>query len=99
LTFAGLSRADLESVLGAMRPLLHDHLAGERPPAQVIPVQQALRARIDSGEIPAGGMLPSVSQIQGECGVAKITAQKALHVLVDEGLARVVKGWGTFRAD
>jgi DNA-binding GntR family transcriptional regulator len=52
-----------------------------------------LRARIDSGEIPVGGMLPSVSQIQGEYGVAKITAQKALHVLVDEGLARVVKGW------
>jgi len=28
--------------------------------------------------------------------VARTTAQKALHVLVNEGLARVEPGWGVF---
>jgi DNA-binding GntR family transcriptional regulator len=36
-----------------------------------------------------------VTQIVGEYGVAKLTAQKALRLLVDQGLARL----GTFAVD
>ena len=64
------------------------------PPYQQIAAD--LRARIESGEIQPGSALPSVSQIVGEYGVAKLTAQKALRLLVADGLARMVRGWGTF---
>jgi GntR family transcriptional regulator len=64
------------------------------PPYQQIAAE--LREKIKSGAIAPGSALPSVTQIVGEYGVAKLTAQKALRVLRDEGLAEVVRGWGTF---
>ena len=44
-------------------------------------IAAALRARIDSGELPAGAMLPSITRISQEWGVAKVTAAKALKEL------------------
>jgi GntR family transcriptional regulator len=79
---------------GPAMPVVRDSAV---PP--YLQIAAEIRGRIQAGDIPPGGMLPSVSQIQGEYGVAKITAQKALRVLVEEGLARVVKGWGTFRTE
>jgi DNA-binding GntR family transcriptional regulator len=67
------------------------------PPYMQIAAQ--IRVRIESGEIQPGAALPSVSQIVGEYGVAKLTAQKALRLLVDEGLAKMVRGWGTFAVE
>jgi hypothetical protein len=58
----------------------------------------ALRARIESGELAPGDMLPSITRISQEWGVAKITAAKALKELRSEGLTRSVPGWGTFVA-
>jgi GntR family transcriptional regulator len=55
-----------------------------------------LRARITSGELPGRSRLPSVEGLVQEHGVARTTARKALRVLVDEGLARIVTGWGTY---
>jgi GntR family transcriptional regulator len=52
-----------------------------------------------SGEYPVGTALPSINRLAQEYGVAKTTAQKALQVLKDEGLARGVQGWGTIVAD
>ena len=54
-----------------------------------------LRTRIKSGEFAPGDALPSITRLAQEYEVAKTTAQKALQVLKDEGLARGVQGWGT----
>ncbi|HUY46531.1 MAG TPA: winged helix-turn-helix domain-containing protein [Streptosporangiaceae bacterium] len=69
-----------------------DQRSGE-PPYLVIAGD--LRARIESGEFAPGDALPSINRLAQEYEVAKTTAQKALQVLKDEGLARGVQGWGT----
>jgi DNA-binding GntR family transcriptional regulator len=58
-----------------------------------------LRARIESGELAPGDMVPSITRLAQEYGVAKGTAVKALDVLHREGLTRTVAGWGTFIAE
>lgn len=73
-----------------------DQRSGD-PPYRVIAA--ALRDRIEAGEFAPGDALPSITRLAQEYGVAKTTAQKALRVLVDEGLARGVQGWGTIVAD
>lgn len=55
-----------------------------------------LRDRIESGEYEPGRRLPSIATLVQEYGVAKITAQKALRVLIDEGVAEVSPGLGVF---
>ena len=55
-----------------------------------------LRARIESGELAPKQRLPSIAGLVQEYGIARTTAAKALKVLVDEGLAEVVPGWGTY---
>jgi len=69
-----------------------DQRSGE-PPYRLIAGD--LRARIEAGEFRPGDALPSITRLAQEYGVAKTTAQKALRVLVGEGLARGVQGWGT----
>jgi DNA-binding GntR family transcriptional regulator len=66
------------------------------PPYLVIAGE--LRARIEAGEFRPGDALPSITRLSQEYGVAKTTAQKALRVLVGEGLAYGVQGWGTIVA-
>jgi DNA-binding GntR family transcriptional regulator len=55
-----------------------------------------LREQILSGKIAARQQLPSIRTLTQEYGVARTTAQKALRALVNDGLARVEKGWGVF---
>lgn len=55
-----------------------------------------LRAKITSGQYPAGQRLPSAVHLHQEYGVAVVTARKALRLLVDEGLAVQVVGMGTY---
>jgi len=69
-----------------------DQRSGE-PPYRVIAGD--LRARIEAGEFRPGDALPSITRLSQEYGVAKTTAQKALRLIVSEGLARGVQGWGT----
>jgi GntR family transcriptional regulator len=57
----------------------------------------ALRERIVSGEIAIGAALPSTRDIKKEHGVSVETAQRALHVLADEGLIRRWPGVGYHR--
>jgi GntR family transcriptional regulator len=64
------------------------------PPYQQIAAD--LRHRILSGEYPPRSRLPSAEGISQETGVAKLTARKALRLLVAEGLAVIRPGWGTF---
>jgi len=69
-----------------------DQRSGE-PPYRLIAGD--LRARIEAGEFRPGDALPSITRLSQEYGVAKTTAQKALRLIVSEGLARGVQGWGT----
>ena len=73
-----------------------DQRSGD-PPYRVIAA--VLRERIEACEFAPGDALPSITRLAQEYGVAKTTAQKALRVLVDEGLARGVQGWGTIVAE
>ena len=64
------------------------------PPYQQ--VASILRARIASGELAPHDRLPSITGLMQQYGIARLTASKALRVLVSEGLAEVQPGWGTF---
>ncbi len=68
----------------------------------VPPYQQVaaiIAARIDSGEIPAGGAVPSVARLMQEFGIARTTAGKVLAYLQEQGRVKIVRGWGTFAVD
>jgi AcrR family transcriptional regulator len=58
-------------------------------------IAEALRARIVSGDLPAGAKVPSVRQLMRRWGVANATASKALAELRSQGLVRSVPGKGT----
>lgn len=70
-----------------------DHDSNVPPYRQVAAI---LRARIESGELAPRQRLPSIAGLVQEYGIARTTAAKALRVLVDEGRAEVVPGWGTY---
>ena len=70
-----------------------DHDSNVPPYRQVAAI---LRERIGSGELGPHQRLPSIAGLVQEYGIARTTAAKALRVLVDEGLAEVVPGWGTY---
>ena len=55
-----------------------------------------LRAKIKSGELPPGRVMPSESTLVQEHGLARGTARKAVDALVQEGLVNRVQGRGTF---
>ncbi|MFD4144245.1 GntR family transcriptional regulator [Streptomyces sp. NPDC058572] len=51
-----------------------------------------LRARIESGELPAGAAMPSESQLCREFGKARGTVRRALQLLEEAGLTQVDQG-------
>jgi DNA-binding GntR family transcriptional regulator len=55
-----------------------------------------LRAGILAGDLPAGRALPSETTLMGEYGLARETVRKAVRVLRDEGLVRIVQGRGSY---
>jgi GntR family transcriptional regulator len=55
-----------------------------------------LRAQIESGELAPGARLPSIIRLSEDYHVARVTAHKALRVLVDQGLAVVSPGRGMY---
>ena len=64
-----------------------------------IRVANALRERLDSGEWLPGEQLPSLDRLAADYRVSRATAQKALTVLVDEGLVETRRRWGSFVAE
>ena len=66
----------------------------ESPTAPYRQVAAILRERIEAGQIT--NRLPSIADLTQEFGIARTTASKALHVLVEEGLAEVSPGMGTY---
>lgn len=55
-----------------------------------------LLARIDSGEYPAGGAVPSERQLGEELGLSRTTVRRAIDDLVQRGLLQRQPGRGTF---
>jgi DNA-binding GntR family transcriptional regulator len=81
-------------------------LAGYRDGVTEIPegvphyqeISDSLRERIESGELPPGAMLPSVTRISQEWDVSTTTAANALKLLHSEGLIRTAEGGDAFVA-
>ena len=55
-----------------------------------------LRERIEAGELEPDRPIPSEAQIQGEFGVARETARRAVALLREEGYVVTVPGMGTY---
>ena len=55
-----------------------------------------LREQIERGELAPGRRLPSIADLVQTYGIARTTAAKALRVLIDDGLAEVSPGMGTY---
>jgi len=53
-----------------------------------------LRSRIEAGEITS--VLPSLTEITEETGLATGTVRRAIALLIEEGLVYTVPGRGTF---
>ena len=70
-----------------------NHGAAEFPFEQLAVI---LRERIASGEYPPGRRIPSLLALQEEFGLSSMTVRRAVGVLAQEGLLRVVPGRGTF---
>ncbi|MEI7592212.1 MAG: GntR family transcriptional regulator [Actinomycetes bacterium] len=61
-------------------------------------IAEALRARLDSGELGAGRLLPSESELSHEYGASRVTVRRALELLRLEGLVDSRQGFGWFVA-
>ena len=59
-------------------------------------VYDALRGKIDSGQIQAGEKLPTENELAESFGVSRITVQKAMGMLVQEGYVIRRPGRGSF---
>ena len=62
-------------------------------------IKQTIQQRIASGEWPAGQKLPSENELVGALGVSRMTINRALRELTQDGLIRRVHGIGSFVAE
>lgn len=70
-------------------------MSAEAPPPY-LQVAEALRTRIESGELAPGDRLPSIRQLTDEFGHSGIVGQRAYALLIDEGLVISRPGNGYF---
>jgi len=61
-------------------------------------IADELRGRVESGELGAGRLLPSESELSRAHSVSRVTVRKALELLRDEGLIDARQGFGWFVA-
>ena len=61
-------------------------------------IADELRRRVESGDLGAGALLPSESELSAAYGVSRVTVRKALDLLRDEGLIDARQGFGWFVA-
>ena len=79
--------------------LVRDYSAMVNHGSSIAPYRQIaaiLRGRIERGEYAAGQRLPGINDLVQEYGVAHLTANKALRLLVAEGLAELSPGRGFY---
>ncbi|MBM3510233.1 MAG: histidine utilization repressor [Alphaproteobacteria bacterium] len=62
-------------------------------------VQDYVRQRVVSGQWPAGHRIPSENVLVQRLRISRMTVNRALRELADEGLIQRVRGLGTFVAD
>lgn len=74
---------------------MQEQISDKAPPLYRV-VIDTIVARIASGELPPGAMLPSEQQLGTELGVSQGTARKALIDLEARGLVQRAQGRGTF---
>jgi GntR family transcriptional regulator len=67
---------------------------GELPPYQQIAAW--LRTRIESGDLAAGGVLPSEKELMGTFEVGRSTVRRAIAMLRTEDLVRTVPQRGSY---
>ena len=70
-------------------------LSAERGVAQYQRLASLLRYRIAKGEYPLGMLLPPITQLAADLGVAVVTVRQAYELLSKEGLIRSQRGIGT----
>ena len=76
---------------------MDDHEVDRQSPvAAYIQVAGFLRDAIEAGEYEPGQRLPSITDLVQTYGIARLTAAKALRLLVTEGLATAPPGMGTY---
>jgi len=61
-------------------------------------IADAVRARVSTGELSAGRLLPSESELSQEYHASRVTVRRALEVLRDDGLVDSRQGFGWFVA-
>lgn len=61
-------------------------------------IADEMRRRVESGDLAAGALLPSESELSAAYGVSRVTVRKALELLRDEGLIDSRQGFGWFVA-
>lgn len=88
------------TLISMVHPLVMDRLTIDTrsPVPSYRQLADQLRRAIVSGQIQPDEPLPSLSRIQQETGLAVKTIRQGIGVLVDEGLAYVVPGRGTYAA-
>lgn len=64
--------------------------------SRYIQLATLFRQRIDSGQWPVGGQIPTVEELSADCGVARATIRQALDLLGDENLIERFRAKGTF---
>ena len=77
-------------------PRSGDVLFGDSPVPRYAQLSTLLRRRIERGEWPPGGQLPTLPALMNEFGVARVTVRQAMSLLAREGLVRAERGRGTF---
>jgi GntR family transcriptional regulator len=61
-------------------------------------IADELRTRVERGDLAAGALLPSESELSAAYEVSRVTVRKALELLRDEGLIDARQGFGWFVA-
>lgn len=61
-------------------------------------IADELRRRVEGGELAAGRLLPSESELSAAYGASRVTVRKALELLREEGLIDARQGFGWFAA-
>lgn len=61
-------------------------------------IADELRRRVEGGDLAAGALLPSESELSVAYDVSRVTVRKALELLRDEGLIDARQGFGWFVA-
>jgi GntR family transcriptional regulator len=66
------------------------------PVSRHVQLAGILRGQIERGELAPGDPIPSQTQLVQQHGLARMTVQRAVRILVAEGLVVIVPGIGGF---